>query len=95
MTNMFVFAALSGCARCGRQAGMRLNPAMSSQAMVALFARLRRKAVCAECGYRPDLHPLWSGPPNAIPTQESEVARWKSCEKVFAYHCQTRGSVAK
>lgn len=72
---------------------MRLDPAMSLQEMVALMTQLRRKAVCTECGYRPDIHPLWSGPPNAIPTQESEVARWKSCEKIFAYHCQTRGPV--
>lgn len=41
---MFIYAALSECPRCGRRAGMKLDPEMPSAEALSLFARLRRKA---------------------------------------------------
>ncbi|MGP1276358.1 MAG: hypothetical protein ACQRW7_13165 [Caulobacterales bacterium] len=91
MTRMFVYAALSECPRCGRRAGRKLDPALRSHELVSVIQRLRVRARCSACGERPSIEPLWSGPPHSVPTQESEVARLKSCEATFDYHCRTRG----
>lgn len=93
MTSLYVFAALSECPRCGRRAGRKLDPSLRSAELVSVIKRLRARARCSECGERPSIEPLWSGPPHSVPTQESEVARLKSCEATFDHHCGSRGPV--
>lgn len=70
---------------------MKLDPQMPSAEAVDLFSRLRRRAKCAECGYRPAIEALWSGPANTVPTPESEAERWAGLERTYVHHCGSRG----